>query len=348
MNASQLKCPNCGAVVGYNPATQKFLCDFCGSEFTEKSINAANATNSVTIDGENNFSEHTNLYQCQSCGAEIVADENTAATFCHYCHGAVLLKGQVSGELQPELILPFKKTKKDAEEIFDNWCKKKWFLPREFKSDRQLEKMVGLYVPFWLADCTVDASVECKAEHIHSYISGDYDVKDIREYHTERAGKLEYKGVPADGSKKLEDDLMDAIEPFDYNEFQSFDMSYFSGFYADKYDVDKETVFPRIKERLQKGSEKVLMDDIKGYTTVTCQHKEMKVKKTAWHYAMLPVWFMTYIHKDKKYLFAINGQTGKVAGAAPVSDKKLILLAGIILSFFTLMGLLFALGGVAL
>lgn len=339
MEALQLKCPNCGAAVEFKADAQRFICDFCGSDFTEAEINAANEIERKTaVEQDNYFSGHTNLYLCQSCGAEIVSDENTAATFCHYCHGAVVLKGRVSGALQPELIIPFKYNRDLAEKAFENWCAKKWFLPGDFKSQRQLEKMVGLYVPFWLADCTVDASVVCDAKNVSSHVSGNYRITHTKVYSVERAALMEYRGVPADGSKKLDDSLMDAIEPFDYTAFVPFNMNYFSGFYADKYDVDKETTFPRIKERMRQGAEQVLMNDINGYTSVSKQSANMAVKKAAWHYAMLPVWFMTYIHRGKKYFFALNGQTGKVAGIPPVSGKKLALLGTILFLIFAVLG----------
>ena len=339
--ALQLKCPNCGATVEFKADRQKFVCDFCDSEFTDAQIGATNPQNSMTEDAApaavNDFSEHTNLYICHSCGAEIVADENTAATFCHYCHSAVALKGRVSGALQPELIIPFKFNRLQAENAFRDWCAKKWFLPGDFKSKGQLEKMVGLYVPFWLADCKVDASVVCDAKKVSSHRSGDYRITHTRVYTAERAAKLEYRGVPADGSKKLDDALMDAVEPFDYNDFVPFSMNYFSGFYADKYDVDKTEVFPRIRKRMEEGAKKALMDDIRGYTSVTPVRSSLKVEHANWHYTMLPVWFMTYIHKGKKYFFAVNGQTGKLAGIPPLSGWKTL---GLALALFIVFGLI--------
>ncbi len=251
-NLLQLKCPNCGASIGFNAASQLFICEFCNSDFTEVEINLANGREAELSNDEGislekkeyvpestEFADHTNLYLCESCGAEIVADENTAATFCHYCHGTVTLKGRVSGALQPELIIPFKIDKAMAETTFKTWCKKKWFLPKSFSSQGQLEKMVGLYVPFWLADCEVDASAEYDAKKVHSYRSGDYRITNTKIYSASRAATMSYRGIPADGSKKLDDKLMDAVEPFDYNEFLPFSMNYFSGFYADKYDGKK-------------------------------------------------------------------------------------------------------------
>lgn len=357
-NLLQLKCPNCGAAIGFNATRQLFVCEFCSSEFSENEINEANGREAETsnddgislskndyvggqkIDPENAFDQHTNLYLCESCGAEIVADENTAATFCHYCHGNVTLKGRVSGALQPELIIPFKIDKGMAETMFKDWCKKKWFLPKSFSSQGQLEKMVGLYVPFWLADCDVDASAEYDAKKVHSYRSGDYRITNTKVYSASRAAKMTYRGIPADASKKLEDALMDAVEPFDYNEFLPFSMNYFSGFYADKYDVEKSEAIVRIKQRMTDGAMQVLRQSVQGYTTVSCKGSRLRIIKTNWHYTMLPVWFMTYLYGGKKYFFAINGQTGKIAGIIPVSVGKLIFMALCFILGFTLIGLI--------
>ena len=43
---------------------------------------------------------------------------------------------------------------------------------------------------------------------------------------------------------------------------------------------------------------------------------------TEWEYILLPVWFMTYIHNGKTYSFALNGQTGKIAGTPPFDALK--------------------------
>lgn len=352
-NTLQLKCPNCGASIGFNAASQLFICEFCNSDFTEAEINLANGREAELSNDEEvsfekeeyvpestEFADHTNLYLCESCGAEIVADENTAATFCHYCHGTVTLKGRVTGALQPELIIPFKIDKAMAETTFKTWCKKKWFLPKSFSSQGQLEKMVGLYVPFWLADCDVDASAEYDAKKIHSYRSGDYRITNTKVYAASRAAKMTYRGIPADGSKKLDDKLMDAVEPFNYSEFLPFSMNYFSGFYADKYDVEKSEAIVRIKERMTAGALQVLRQSVSGYTSVVPKGQRMRIIKTKWHYTMLPVWFMTYMYGGKKYFYAINGQTGKVAGIIPVSVGKLIFMALCFILGFTLIGLI--------
>lgn len=343
MEVVEMKCPNCGGSVVFDPKTQMHVCEFCQSEFTPDEMKEENGEDTVFVpsrEEQEEFGSGTNLYICSSCGAEIMADENTAATFCCYCHNPVALKGRVSGDCRPEMIIPFSRTREEALLMYKDWCKKKWFLPKDYTDFSTLEKITGLYVPFWLADCRADSKLDANAKIVHSYRSGNYQITHTKHFKVRRCARIDFDGVPADGSKKIEDELMEAIEPFDYTKFEPFQMSYFSGFYADKYDVSKEQVLPRIKARIEQASENILFSSIKGYTSVVPSFKSTRILKTNWHYAMLPVWFMNYKYKGKDYEFAINGQTGKIEGYLPVSMPKLIAFAaGLFVGAAALVGL---------
>lgn len=344
MGASSVsyKCASCGGELTWNAEKQLFSCEWCGSVFSESEIigqtggQAASpvpdAHTSQDMPADDDFSSETNVYTCQSCGAEIFCDRNTAASFCYYCHNPVTLGGRVSGIYRPEKILPFTMSREQAVEAFKAHCKKKLFLPSDFLSAGQMEKLTGLYVPFWVADCDVDASVDAECKKVHTHTHGDTVETVTHVYNAERAARMQYKGVPADGARNIEDTLMDAIEPYDYNLLRDFETAYLSGFYCDKYDVDKDEVFSRIKSRISDGIIQTLRDDITGYSSVVIRRDNVDFLGVKWHYMMLPVWFLTYKHKGKIYSFAMNGQTGKFAGVYPVSGiKRLIagLLAGI-------------------
>lgn len=38
-SAKQFHCPNCNADLKFSPDVQKFTCEYCRSEFTEKQVN---------------------------------------------------------------------------------------------------------------------------------------------------------------------------------------------------------------------------------------------------------------------------------------------------------------------
>ena len=163
--AKQFHCPNCLADLKFSPTGQNFVCEYCKSTFTEAQVmevqrkymdlesyyqdDIGQMPPEMQMDdrerkNRERFQEETNLYSCPSCGAEIISDANTAAAFCYYCHNPVILKGRVDGMYRPSMVLPFAFDKDNAVEYFNNWAKKKWFVPKTLFSQAQLEKLTGL------------------------------------------------------------------------------------------------------------------------------------------------------------------------------------------------------------
>ena len=342
MDSVEYKCPNCNADLKFDPATQKLSCEYCDSSFTVEEIRqiCAAAENSIPADAvsaQQEFESHTNLYHCKSCGAEIMADDQQTATFCYYCHNPVILSGKMTGAYKPNKVIGFKLTREQAESAFKEWVRKRRFVPDDFKSQQQIEKITGLYVPFWLADCNVDIDYQAEGRTSRSWRSGDYRYTETKIYSLVRQGNVVTKGIPADGESKIEDALMEAIEPYDYTALKDFSMSYLSGFFADKYDVDKKDVFPRIRQRATEACKQIIADSTKGYS-VSPRNEQLRFLSTDWSYMLLPVWFMSYNYNGQVYEFAINGQTGKLAGTPPLSKKKLALFSAAIGLAVTVVG----------
>ncbi|MBQ4486922.1 MAG: hypothetical protein II936_07940 [Oscillospiraceae bacterium] len=336
------KCPNCGGELMWSPDAQRFTCEYCSSEFTEEEAKQQSPQAPTAEDEQ--FDNETDVYICKSCGAEIFCDHNTAASFCYYCHNPVSLSGRLEGKYRPDMIIPFSLSRDKALELFKAHCRKKLFLPFNFLSDSTLEKMTGLYVPFWIADVNVDADITATSKEETSHSHGNKVTVTTRTYDLRRSARMFFRGIPADGSRKIDDDVMDAIEPFDYNDLRNFDMSYLSGFYADKYDVDKLEVLPRIQERVDKAVTDRLLYDMRGHGVPVIKEKRIRLTNTNWRYMLLPAWFMTYKYNGKVYTFALNGQTSKVAGRYPISPAKVFSMAAIIVAVITGIGILF--GGV--
>lgn len=368
MDVKLYRCPNCSADLKFDPNKQKFCCEYCQSEFTHQEVssmaqqvnedqqNSANAPK-PPIDERTaeqtkqdiEFSENTRLYQCPSCGAEIVSDMNTAASFCYYCHNPVILKGRVEGMYRPSKVLPFAFGKEKAVEYFNSWTKNKRYVPNDLVSEKQIEKMTGLYVPFWVADAVTRSRMTARGETIRKWTSGNYDYTQTKIFDVVRDLDIEYHGVPADGSKKIEDDLMESIEPFDYNETKDFDMAYLSGFLADKYDVEKEALYGRICQRMFENN-RAAIDSSCGYDRLVGKQMYENVNKLRWNYMLLPVWFMTFHYKGKIWEYAINGQTGKIAGELPIDDRKMRLHFLLVMAVTTLIILIlgYFIGGMLL
>ncbi|MCM1054458.1 MAG: hypothetical protein NC394_02950 [Bacteroides sp.] len=332
------KCPSCNAPLSFKTETQSFVCDYCGGSYSRLEIEAMTAKAEKTepashehiIDEgmQRTFSKDSSLYMCPTCGAQVITDsELSASAICHYCHSPIVLSGRLSGEFCPDMIIPFKRTRENALEGFDEWTKKhKFFLAKGFTDKKSLEKIQGLYVPFWLADCVVEGNMTADCyKTISAVRRGDYIVKTESKHLVTRQGKLNIDGVPADGSSKADDLLMESIEPFNYAELVKFDMPYLSGHYAEKYDVSKEQIYGRIQARAKEATREEFKSTVKGYTRTVVLNESYNIRGIRWKYVMLPMWFLSYHYKDKMYYYAMNGQTGKFGGTLPINKLKLIL-----------------------
>jgi DNA-directed RNA polymerase subunit RPC12/RpoP len=332
------KCKNCSGELTWNADKKVFLCEYCGSNFTEAEINSQGSSENLQQDApseekntgrpqdKNNIPlDNISGYSCKTCGAEIICESTSVSQFCVYCNNPVILTDRISGEFLPEMIIPFELSKDRAVKTFNDWVGKKWFVPKMFKTSHTAEKIKGLYVPFWLLDFTGDADMQAIGENKTTWVSGDYEYTKTDEYTCERRAKLSYLKVPADGSKNIDDSVMEALEPFDYGKLIPFEPAYLSGFYADKYDAEQKDVYPHLYERISKMSKSLLLEDIKGYDSVSVNGFSLEKRSENWTYAMLPVWFTRYSYNGKTYEFAVNAQSGEITGSPPIAYGKLCL-----------------------
>jgi len=327
----EYKCPCCGGAIAFDSTLQKMKCPYCDTEYEMETLVGYdeelkeetadniqwNCPDTQWQDGE---TDGLLTYVCQSCGGEIVGDETTAATSCPYCDNPVVMMGQFTGKLKPDIVIPFKLDKKAAKEALTKYYSGKKLLPRVFSDQNHIDEVKGIYVPFWLFDADADAKVRYKASTIRHWSDSRYDFTETVCYSVTRAGSLGFAQVPVDGSAKMDDELMESIEPFDTKDAVDFQTAYLAGYLADKYDVDSEASIERANERIKKSTADTFAKTVQGYTTVTPETTNIRLKKGKVRYALLPVWILNTTWNGQKYTFAMNGQTGKLVGDLPM-DK---------------------------
>lgn len=342
----EYKCPCCGGAIAFDSGLQKMKCPYCDTEFEMETLAAYDEDlkneqaddmsweTSAGTDWQEGETDGLCTYVCKSCGGEIVGDENMAATKCPYCDNPVVLKGQFSGALKPDYVIPFKLDKEAAKAALTEHYKGKRLLPKVFKDQNHIDEIKGIYVPFWLFDADVDANIRYKATKTRVWSDKKYDYTETSFYSVVRGGNVSFKKVPIDGSSKMADDLMESIEPFKFKEAVDFQTAYLAGYLADKYDVDAEQSITRANERIKKSTEDVFAKTVKGYTSVIPESSSVQLHNGKAKYALYPVWILNTTWKDKQYTFAMNGQTGKLVGDLPVDKgaykKWLFGLTGII------------------
>ena len=312
----EYKCPCCGGAIAFDSTIQKMKCPYCDTEFEMDALKGYDAelqdeeTDSMEWEtaagGEWGEGETDGLrtYVCKSCGGEIVCDANTAATSCPFCDNPIVMMGQFSGSLKPDLVIPFKLDKKAAKEGLMKHLTGKRLLPKIFKDQNHIDEIKGVYVPFWLFDTDVDAKVRYKATKIRTWSDSDYNYTQTSYYMVHRGGSVGFEYVPVDGSTKMADDLT----------------AYLAGYLADKYDVTAEESIDRANERVKKSTEQAFAETVIGYDTVVAENTSVQFHGGKAKYALYPVWLLNTTWNGNKYTFAMNGQTGKFVGDLPV-DK---------------------------
>ena len=323
------QCPACTAPLHFEESTGKLKCDYCESSYTvgeiealfaEKNQQAEAARPSGTEWGED--AAPMRAYSCPSSGAELICEETTAATACPYCGNPTVVPGQFGGTMKPDYIIPFKVGKEQAVAALRKHYKGKPLLPKAFAAENHLQEIKGIYVPFWLFDAKARADTQFKTTRSRSRRHGDEQVITTDHFLVGRQGTVDFHRIPVDGASKMPDELMDAIEPFDYQDLRGFSMSYLPGFFADKYDVTAEECKARVDDRCRTSAVQAMEDTVLGYETRVCVRSDVKLDLGQVKYALFPVWLLSTRWKDKTYLFAMNGQTGRFIGDLPISWGK--------------------------
>lgn len=337
------QCPNCSAGLVFNPDKGKLCCEFCLSEFTEEELaslagewaaedaaSAAEEAKSAAEEVDEAYCEQLGEYECASCGAHILCDDTTAATECPYCHNPVILAGRLAGQMRPHKIIPFQFGKKEAEAKFLSFAGKKWFVPRDFIAPRQVERIVGIYYPFWVTDADTHASMTARATRVRSWRSGDYRYTETSNFRIHRAGEIHFEDIVTPAITEEDREMLDGILPYPSDSLEDFTMPRLQGFLAKKRNIEQESVREAVKARMISYTGTLLRNTIHGYATVSPNTPRLLVRGMHWSYTLMPIWLLTYNRRGKTYTFAMNGYTGKVFGQFPVSGKRLAVLGAIV------------------
>lgn len=323
-------CSNCAGKLIFNPASQKLECANCGAGFKPEDVMDTNA------DVHSKYYD-TRVYTCGHCGAEVVTSDTESSTFCVYCGNPAIVFSRVSKEYRPDGIIPFKITKQQALDKIRSRFVKNPIVPKEIEGSFKPENMRGIYVPYWVINADYQEA---------DWISGTVKRgKSSETRYYSRAGEVQFKNVPVDGSRILNDDVSLRLEPFYLEESKEFDEDYLNGFYSNTSDMD----FMDLRESASKRCHKLYAEEV--VKSVPRNVNSVKIRDSIYWadiqddpvYMMFPVWFLTFKYNGKPYTVLVNGQTGKVTGTLPWLQKRVwgIAIATFILVVAFIIGVFF-------
>ncbi|MEL3908692.1 MAG: hypothetical protein P1P64_06740 [Treponemataceae bacterium] len=316
------KCLSCGAPIVFKPDVGGFKCDYCFSTFTEAELTAAvqkKSSKSSDSDGDG-----VKGYTCGNCGAAVVVGDTSNTAFCYYCHSPIVISDRLQGAFKPDVIIPFKLDKKAALAKFLTWAKKHKYTPKDFTSNMQQEKMTGIYLPYWQADFLANVDYSAIGVSSRSWISGDKEYTETTKVAIDRSGSIDVNSVEQLAFSKVNENLINAISNFDDTEQRPFSPGYLAGFFSEQYDIAKETAEENLRFRAKQEVESQISAS-HNFATIRNEENKTTYKTKKVSYALFPSWILSYVYNGKSYIFAVNGQTGEIAGEAPLSTKKMVI-----------------------
>ncbi|MBR5658558.1 MAG: hypothetical protein IKX10_04085, partial [Lachnospiraceae bacterium] len=326
-NLLEYKCPCCGGSLEFNTQAQKMGCPYCGNEFDMATLASYDeALNTSQAEDQMNWQSETDdnwsadevsgmvTYTCKSCGGEIVGDQTLGASSCPFCGNPVVMTGQFSGALRPDLVIPFKLDKEAAKAGLEKHLEGRKLLPKVFKSQNHIDEIKGVYIPFWLFDSDANANIRYSATKERTWSDTDYNYTETEYYSVLRSGTLDFDNVPVDGSSTIDNKLMESIEPYDISDAVDFQTAYLSGYFANKYDETAEDCAPIANERIKTSTRAVFRDTVRGYHSVNEEACSISLENAKTRYALYPAWLLSTTWNGQNFLFAMNGQTGKFVG----------------------------------
>ena len=306
----------------YHVEERKLYCPYCNSMDSDQVL-----TGNV-------------MGKCESCGGQWSIGEYELSAKCPYCSQYIIYDERVKGEYEPTKILPFKVGKEQAKAMIRKEYQKKMYAPDSFLKEANLEKMEGYYVPFWLYNYKVNVDFKGQGYRQRVASTDKEDTVVGAFYRIHRNFDASFRRVPVDASLNMPNSVMDALEPYDYTEFQSFDAKYVSGYLGEIYNFDDTVNEFRALTKMKKEAEGLLNKSLANFKNIITIDKKLEVENKGTEYVLLPVWKYLYTYRGKEFNCYINGQSGKVIGEAPFSKGKMMLISGMtfVLSLLAMWG----------
>jgi hypothetical protein len=347
-------CAACGAQAEWNPARQMLVCPFCGSATPFKIDEATGAIEELDLakalrelpDEERGWQTEKRTVQCQSCKAVSVFDPERVGQNCDFCGSPALVDyTEIKAPIRPRSLLPFTVTDSNVREQIRKWYASKWLAPNALKSRALVDRVHGVYIPYW----TFDAHVVCPwtAEAGHYYYTtetyregGQTRTRQVRHVRWEPAsGEIQhfFDDEPVPGTQGVSHHLLAQVEPFPTTELKPYDTAYLSGFVVEHYQIVLFDAAKRSQDSMTAKLTQMCAAQIPGDT-----YRNLEIHPTfsgqTFKHILVPVWLLTYNFGARAFQVIVNGVTGRMAGDYPKSPWKIALLVVLaIVIFFIIM-----------
>jgi len=335
----EFPCDSCGADMVWDPEADALACDYCGNhvEVPRREGTILERPLDEAPTAERGLGIDLRVASCGTCDARVTFEGKATSELCVYCGSANVLEQEANrNAIRPESLVPLDVSRAQVEESFRKWIRRLWFRPNALKKTRRFQA-VGIYVPFWTFDAQVHSDWSADAGHYYYVMVPQVTQVKGKTVVTMRQERR-VRWVPAWGSRDdhFDDllihasqgqpaDLVRKLGGFDTRGLVPYEPQYLAGHRAEEYGVDLDEGWERGQEAIADAQRSRCSSDVPGDTQRRLQVQN-HISEVRWKHVLLPIWSLQYAHGGKTYTVLVHGMTGKVAGRAPLSWTKILLL----------------------
>ncbi len=343
-DTAYVKCSSCGANMTFDPVTQALKCDHCGTfEDFSKSKKVKEIDILDSLRESETWDNESSVYRCNNCGAVVVLNPNESAKKCPYCGTSHIVKSSELAGLKPNAVYPFTITSNDGVVKAKSWAKKRFFAPKAFKKSLVADNMHGVYEPSFTFDSCTYSTYEGRIGKKHTRTIGSGKNKRTETYIIWRriSGTYVYNfdDVMVNATSSYGQTELEKLKPFNYDTINVYEQKFLTGFMAHRHEKSVNDSWAEAKDMMDAELKRKILSqyvyDVVDYINISTSHEKVTYK-----YVLLPIYNLIFNYKKKSYNVYVNGNTGKVTGATPVSALKVTLLAFGIIAVLALLYLL--------
>ncbi|MCQ2743145.1 MAG: hypothetical protein MJ239_07680 [Bacilli bacterium] len=325
---SSAKCEGCGGDMFFSPKDQQLRCPNCDS-LQGFPINKMQNKHPISEPDEKGNHDKwvaaSKTFKCPTCGANVEFNGPFFSGKCEYCECNYVIDTKTLEGTRPDVLIPFAFDEKEAAIRFAKSVKKKFFAPRKFKKAVPESDVRGVYVPCF----TFDADTFTRYNGI---LTKTYTVRDSKgNTHTEvklipisGTNSMEHRDYVVESSSHLNGKDIKALLPYHMDDSCLVSSDFIRGYDAEHYADPMEDCYKIAQKEIEAKIKSNILSKY-SYSGVKTFNMDVDYSEEMYSYRFLPVYFLTLMYKQKKYIVQVNGQTGKLGGGYPKSALKIAL-----------------------
>ncbi len=343
-------CPQCGGQLAWNPAVQEMACSYCGANVPVPKEGPFQAQEHDLLSfleehpKAKGYGVELKTLSCKQCGATVQLPpsgrRDLSCPFCDTPYVAEDIASQpAEGIVPPESLIPFKVAMAECQEKFRKWIGNGWFRPNDLKAMARLDKITGLYLPFFTFDALAQSVWNAMAGFYY-YVTERVEVEENGEtvWRDRQVQKVRWEPASGTRSDFYDDVLVPAVKeerinlilkvyPYDTkNGLVAYDTRYLAGFGILNPDMELKFIWQIAKGNIEADQVSKCSSDVPGDTQRDLV-VNTKLSEQTFKHLLCPLWAGSFRYKGTVYNFVVNGETGALYGDKPWSWVKIALAA---------------------